>query len=130
MEKDGYDVITTMDGQEALDRLTEMPDLVLTDIDMRQLDGLGLLRRMRAEKNFRDIPVRRTPLAQKRQQRGLIWVQTTIYGNPLTGVNSALVFRPRSGSGKSLSSHRRSNETWPSSSWPAPRLTRSTTRWP
>ena len=46
-----------MDGQEALTRLSEMPNLVLTDIDMPQLDGLGLLQRMRAEKDFRDIPV-------------------------------------------------------------------------
>ena len=57
LEKEGYDVITATDGEEALDRLKEMPDLVLTDIDMPRLDGLGFLKRMRAEKDFRDIPV-------------------------------------------------------------------------
>ena len=57
LEKEGYEVITAMDGQEGLDRLNEMPDIVLTDIDMPRLDGLGFLQRMRAEKEFRDIPV-------------------------------------------------------------------------
>jgi len=57
LEKEGYEVVTAMDGEEGLERLKEMPDLVLTDIDMPRLDGLGLLQRMRAEKEYRDIPV-------------------------------------------------------------------------
>jgi CheY-like chemotaxis protein len=57
LEKEGYDVVTAMDGEEGLERLKEMPDLVLSDIDMPRLDGLGMLQRMRAEKEFRDIPV-------------------------------------------------------------------------
>jgi DNA-binding response OmpR family regulator len=57
LEKDGYEVITAMDGEEGLERLKEMPDLVLTDIDMPRLDGLGMLQRLRAEKDYNDIPV-------------------------------------------------------------------------
>ena len=57
LEKEGYEVITAMDGEEGLERLTEMPDLVLTDIDMPRLDGLGLLQRIKAEEAYRDIPV-------------------------------------------------------------------------
>ena len=57
LEREGYDVITAMDGEEGLQRLQEMPDLVLTDIDMPRLDGLGMLQRMRAVKEFRNIPV-------------------------------------------------------------------------
>lgn len=57
LEKEGYDVITAMDGEEALELLKELPDLVLTDIDMPRLDGLGFLQRMKAEKAYKDIPV-------------------------------------------------------------------------
>lgn len=57
LEKEGYDIITAMDGEEGLQRLKEMPDLVLSDIDMPRLDGLGMLQRMRAEKEYKDIPV-------------------------------------------------------------------------
>lgn len=57
LEKEGYEVISAMDGEEGLERLKEMPDLVLTDIDMPRLDGLGLLQRMRSQTDYKDIPV-------------------------------------------------------------------------
>jgi CheY-like chemotaxis protein len=41
------------DGVEALARLEDRPDVVLTDLRMPRLDGLGLLRR------FRSGPTRR-----------------------------------------------------------------------
>ncbi len=56
-EKAGYEVITAIDGEEALELLKESPDLVLADIDMPRLDGLGFLQRMKAETAYRDIPV-------------------------------------------------------------------------
>ena len=46
-----------MDGIEAFERLSDVPDLVLTDVDMPGLDGLGLVQRMRSTADYREIPV-------------------------------------------------------------------------
>ncbi|MDA8382903.1 MAG: sigma-54 dependent transcriptional regulator [Betaproteobacteria bacterium] len=44
----GHEVVHAADGVEALDRFAEAPcDLVLTDLRMPKLDGLGLLRALR-----------------------------------------------------------------------------------
>ena len=44
----GHLVVKAGDGEEALERCAEAPfDLVLTDLRMPRLDGLGLLRRLR-----------------------------------------------------------------------------------
>lgn len=57
LEKEGYEVITALDGLEGLERMGEMPDVVLTDIDMPRLDGLGLVQRIRANQDYADVPV-------------------------------------------------------------------------
>ncbi len=52
----GYDVLTASDGTEALRRAIEWhPDLLLTDLVMPNMDGLWLLRALRAE--LPDVPV-------------------------------------------------------------------------
>jgi two-component system response regulator HydG len=56
LESEGYSVDEARDGIEALERLGERPaDVVLTDLMMPRLDGLGLLTRVRAE--HPDLPV-------------------------------------------------------------------------
>ena len=55
LEKDGYTVLTAKDGQEALEKArAEMPDLVVLDLMLPELDGWEVCRRLRAETN---IPV-------------------------------------------------------------------------
>ncbi|MFH2054346.1 MAG: GAF domain-containing protein [bacterium] len=50
LANEGYQVATASDGQEALLRYQEAPpDLVITDIKMPGLDGIGLLERLRAD---------------------------------------------------------------------------------
>lgn len=44
---EGFQVTTARDGQEALDLLSDRHDLVLTDLRMPRLDGLGLLRALK-----------------------------------------------------------------------------------
>lgn len=45
----GYDVVTARDGREAIDAvITERPDLVLLDLGMPRLDGIGVLEGVRA----------------------------------------------------------------------------------
>ena len=56
LQNEGYEVLTAMDGLEAFERLSELPDLVLTDVDMPGLDGLGLVQRMRSTPSYREIP--------------------------------------------------------------------------
>jgi two-component system response regulator HydG len=52
----GYDVDQAADGALALERVAERPpDVVVTDLDMPNLDGLGLLAALRARD--RDLPV-------------------------------------------------------------------------
>ncbi|HEY4651950.1 MAG TPA: response regulator [Pontibacter sp.] len=56
LKKDGHDVITTTDGQEALARLAgTTPDLVITDIMMPFASGLEVLSYVK--KNLPDVPV-------------------------------------------------------------------------
>lgn len=44
---DNYDVITAAGGQEALQKLTQQPDIILLDINMPDIDGLSLCRNIR-----------------------------------------------------------------------------------
>ncbi|MBD3884990.1 response regulator [Phormidium tenue FACHB-886] len=53
-----YDVEAVADGQAALEAAcTQIPDLVLTDVMMPGLDGFGLLRKLRANPQTREIPI-------------------------------------------------------------------------
>ncbi|PSB63135.1 diguanylate cyclase, partial [filamentous cyanobacterium CCP1] len=54
----GYEVETATDGSAALAKVSQqIPDLVLTDVMMPELDGLGLLRALRSDPVTRGIPV-------------------------------------------------------------------------
>ena len=51
----GYEVFTTSSGEEAISLVqSEVPDIVLLDVVMRPVDGLEVLKRLRA---FSQIPV-------------------------------------------------------------------------
>ncbi|GAA2148598.1 response regulator receiver and ANTAR domain protein [Humibacillus xanthopallidus] len=54
-----YDVVPVGDGREALDRMRADPpvDLVLADVMMPRMDGLELVRQIRADERLRDVPV-------------------------------------------------------------------------
>jgi adenylate cyclase len=54
----GYEVVVAEDGEQALAKVTEtLPDLVLLDIMMPKIDGLEVVRRMKADKSLPFIPV-------------------------------------------------------------------------
>lgn len=54
----GYLVQTAVDGQEALKFLeTEKPDLVITDVNMPNVDGVELTRRLRANPIHKSMPI-------------------------------------------------------------------------
>ena len=58
LERMEYDVITAGDGMEGFQKAgEENPDLILLDIVMPKVDGLTVLKKLRAEEATRKIPV-------------------------------------------------------------------------
>jgi CheY-like chemotaxis protein len=58
LEDAGYRVLTAANGHRALERLEEnKPDLVVSDFMMPLMDGAALVQAMRANPEYRDIPV-------------------------------------------------------------------------
>jgi len=54
----GYDVTTAVDGEDGWNTLREGRfDMVITDVDMPRLDGIGLVERIRSNSRLRDLPV-------------------------------------------------------------------------
>ena len=60
LELDGYEVVTARNGQQALDALNKiddgLPDLIVSDIMMPQMDGLQLLQEVRQQESWLMIP--------------------------------------------------------------------------
>ena len=59
LEAAGYRVVTANDGRDALQRLTADADidLVVTDLEMPEMGGLELLRRVRSDEALASLPV-------------------------------------------------------------------------
>jgi two-component system cell cycle response regulator len=58
LEARGYEVFGANDGQAALDQVeTVRPDLILLDVMMPRMDGMEVVRRLKANKNLPFIPV-------------------------------------------------------------------------
>jgi CheY-like chemotaxis protein len=58
LEQHGYTVITAIDGEQALSRLhTHTVDLVVTDLTMPRMDGIELVRAIRADERYTRLPI-------------------------------------------------------------------------
>lgn len=58
LQQQGYRVVTATNGEEAITVATStLPNLILMDISMPRLDGLGATRRIRETESLRDVPV-------------------------------------------------------------------------
>jgi CheY-like chemotaxis protein len=54
----GYRVVTATNGEDAVTVATQMlPNLILMDINLPTLDGLGATRRIRETEVMRDVPI-------------------------------------------------------------------------
>ncbi|MBK6850396.1 MAG: response regulator [Burkholderiales bacterium] len=74
LEREGWRVAVAKDGMEALESLAnERPVLVLSDIEMPRMDGFDLLRNIRADAQFGDLPVIMitSRIAQKHREHAL-----------------------------------------------------------
>ena len=55
---EGYEVLTALDGEQALDKArVEKPDLIVLDIMMTKLDGYETCKRLKADEATKQIPV-------------------------------------------------------------------------
>lgn len=58
LSESGYSVSVASSGQGALDAIgAQIPDLILLDVQMPDIDGLDVCRRLKAEKKTADIPI-------------------------------------------------------------------------
>jgi len=57
LEQQNFEVIVGRDGEEALQKLSEKPDLIILDIMMPKLDGFETCKRIRENKDFDNVPV-------------------------------------------------------------------------
>jgi DNA-binding NtrC family response regulator len=55
LRRDGYDVVTAANGNEALASMSRGINMVITDLKMPGLDGMGLLRKLSVD--YPDVPV-------------------------------------------------------------------------
>ena len=60
LKKSGYDVITAGDGMDAIETISNLSDdvsLVITDLNMPNLDGYGLIEALRQNQQHADTPI-------------------------------------------------------------------------
>ncbi len=58
LKEQGFDVATALGGERAIEALAlHQPDLVIVDVTMPHADGYELLRRIRADERWRDVPI-------------------------------------------------------------------------
>jgi CheY-like chemotaxis protein len=58
LEKDSYEVIVAVDGENAVNMITEnVPDLILLDLLLPGMNGFEVLEKIKAKDNLKKIPV-------------------------------------------------------------------------
>lgn len=58
LEFEGYDVVEAADGQQAMEQVAEhRPDVILLDVMMPRMDGWQVLSALKADADYREIPV-------------------------------------------------------------------------
>jgi two-component system chemotaxis response regulator CheY len=58
LRQSGYEVVEAVDGKDALQKLgSQKVDMIITDLNMPNMDGIGLIRGARALPDCRFIPI-------------------------------------------------------------------------
>ncbi|GAB6058201.1 response regulator [Desulfonatronum parangueonense] len=53
----GYEVIEAVDGKDALSKLSGTVDMIITDLNMPNMDGIELIRQVRALPAYKFVPI-------------------------------------------------------------------------
>src|SRR6056297_2542250 len=53
----GYEVVEASDGQDALDKLQGQVDMIITDLNMPNMDGIELIKNVRRNADYKFIPI-------------------------------------------------------------------------
>lgn len=57
LKKAGYQVIEASDGKDALSKLSGPLHMVITDLNMPNMDGISLIKSLRAQAAYKFIPI-------------------------------------------------------------------------
>lgn len=58
LERQGYNVVTAFDGKDGLEKVkAEKPDLMVLDVMMPYMDGFEVLKSLRREPEYENLPV-------------------------------------------------------------------------
>lgn len=58
LKQQGYQVVEACDGKDALQKLTgQKVDMIVTDLNMPNLDGIGLIKGVRANPTYKFVPI-------------------------------------------------------------------------
>ncbi|HUO31115.1 MAG TPA: response regulator [Bryobacteraceae bacterium] len=58
LQNAGYQVVEAVDGQDAINRLATSPvQMLITDLNMPNVDGIELIRRVRALPEYKYLPI-------------------------------------------------------------------------
>ncbi len=60
LKKSGYTVVTACDGMDAIEKISNLPNdvnLVITDLNMPNLDGYGLIATLRENQEYQETPI-------------------------------------------------------------------------
>ncbi len=58
LKEAGYEVIEAVDGEDAMSKLNGLPvHMIITDLNMPNLDGIGFIRRVRSNTTYKFIPI-------------------------------------------------------------------------
>ncbi len=73
LKNEGYEVMEAEDGIDALKKLSNAQvDMVLTDLNMPNMDGIELIKQLRTHQNYKFIPIIfiTTESQQEKKQQG------------------------------------------------------------
>jgi two-component system, chemotaxis family, chemotaxis protein CheY len=101
LERAGYRVGEAIDGRDALRKVADLrPALVLCDVNMPGLDGLGLVRQIKAHPEHRAIPVLMLTTSTDKDQKAeaavagaQAWITKPVQPEVLLGAVARLLHR-------------------------------------
>ncbi len=60
LRNSGYTVVTACDGMDAIEKISQLPEnvhLIITDLNMPNLDGYSLIGTLRQNERYRETPI-------------------------------------------------------------------------